>query len=160
MNPQLSPDIQSQLELLRDIRLPEPIGWWPLAPGWWIAATLCLALIAGTVLWSYLRRRTVRFAALRELDALRIADGPTDMAHYATEISALLRRVAIRANGRAAGLLSGTEWSDFLSNGKGGMERHWSTVLAEAPYSPSHLAETDEIRALADAAELWIRRHA
>lgn len=160
MNTQLSPDIQSQLELLRDIRLPEPIGWWPLAPGWWIVATLCLAVIVGAILWSFLRRRTVRFAALRELDALRIAEGPTDMSYYATEISALLRRVAIRANGRAAGLLNGAEWSDYLSSGKGGMDRHWSAVLAEAPYSPPHLAETGEICALADAAELWIRRHA
>lgn len=160
MNTQLSPEIQSQLAQLRDIRLPDPVGWWPLAPGWWIIATLCIAAIAGTVLWSILRRRTIRFAALKELDALRLSDGPTDMAHYATEISALLRRVAIRVNGRKAGVPSGEDWSDYLSRGTGGMDRRWSAVLAEAPYAPSHLAETHEVRALADAAELWIRRHA
>ena len=22
---------------LRDLHLPETIGWWPLAPGWWFA---------------------------------------------------------------------------------------------------------------------------
>ena len=24
------------LAQLRDIQLPEPISWWPLAPGWWV----------------------------------------------------------------------------------------------------------------------------
>ena len=25
---------------LRDLRLPEPVGWWPPAPGWWILAAI------------------------------------------------------------------------------------------------------------------------
>lgn len=32
------------LAQLRDIHLPEPISWWPLAPGWWALIILCLAL--------------------------------------------------------------------------------------------------------------------
>ena len=32
------------LAQLRDIHLPEPILWWPLAPGWWVLIILCLAL--------------------------------------------------------------------------------------------------------------------
>ena len=31
------------LAQLRDIHLPEPILWWPLAPGWWVLIVLCLA---------------------------------------------------------------------------------------------------------------------
>jgi len=51
---------------LRDIHLPEPVGWWPPAPGWW--ALLALAL-AGAAAWGWLawRRRTrVRRAALAD----------------------------------------------------------------------------------------------
>ncbi|MDE0747891.1 MAG: DUF4381 domain-containing protein [Porticoccaceae bacterium] len=35
------------LAQLRDIHLPEPILWWPLAPGWWVLIILCL----GTFTW-------------------------------------------------------------------------------------------------------------
>ena len=27
---------------LRDLHLPEAIGWWPLAPGWWILIAIAL----------------------------------------------------------------------------------------------------------------------
>ncbi len=33
----------NELEL-RDIHLPDASLWWPLAPGWWIAAALLLVL--------------------------------------------------------------------------------------------------------------------
>ena len=38
------------LDQLRDIHLPEPISWWPLAPGWWIL------IIAGCLLFAWLIR--------------------------------------------------------------------------------------------------------
>ena len=28
---------------LRDLQLPETVGWWPLAPGWWVLITLFVA---------------------------------------------------------------------------------------------------------------------
>ena len=44
------------LDQLRDIHLPEAIGWWPLAPGWWLLIILvCLGLI--TLARLFLRRR-------------------------------------------------------------------------------------------------------
>tara|TARA_R110000787_G_scaffold19297_7_gene58077 strand:+ start:9449 stop:9940 length:492 start_codon:yes stop_codon:yes gene_type:complete len=54
----LNPDALAQL---RDIHLPEPIGWWPPAPGWWLLAVL--TIIVTTVALNYLlaRRRRVNF---------------------------------------------------------------------------------------------------
>ena len=34
---------------LRDLHLPEAIGWWPLAPGWWILIAIALVGLAGRV---------------------------------------------------------------------------------------------------------------
>ena len=28
----LTPEMQAELDKLRDIRLPDPVGWWPPAP--------------------------------------------------------------------------------------------------------------------------------
>ena len=36
---------------LRDLHLPNPVGWWPLAPGWWFLIALALALMA----WMFVR---------------------------------------------------------------------------------------------------------
>ena len=38
-----SPDPLSEL---RDIHLPDPVSWWPPAPGWWIAVGIGFGLLA------------------------------------------------------------------------------------------------------------------
>ena len=30
---------------LRDLHLPDAIGWWPLAPGWWAALAIVVAVL-------------------------------------------------------------------------------------------------------------------
>lgn len=49
------------LAQLRDIDLPEPVGWWPPAPGWWLLAAVIIIL--ATVALNYLlaRRRRLFF---------------------------------------------------------------------------------------------------
>lgn len=48
---------QDPLAQLRDIHLPEAIGWWPPAPGWWILALLLLVSIVFTTRYLVRRRR-------------------------------------------------------------------------------------------------------
>jgi len=40
---------------MRELHLPDPVGWWPPAPGWWVVAVLvAIALVLGWHVW---RRR-------------------------------------------------------------------------------------------------------
>ena len=54
---------------LRDLHLPDPIGWWPLAPGWWFVLVLVaggLAYLASLALKKWRHNAPRRFS-LREL---------------------------------------------------------------------------------------------
>lgn len=159
MTLELTPHIQAQLEKLKDIRLPEPVAWWPLAPGWWILSALFLLAIGGFFIWSFLRRRTVRFVALKELKTLRDTDSFVDYSVFSAEVSALLRRVAIRRSGHSISRLTGKDWINYLCKGKDGMTQQMASILARAPYALTELKPAAQAGALTDAAELWIRRH-
>ncbi|MGB5468066.1 MAG: DUF4381 family protein, partial [Sedimenticolaceae bacterium] len=42
---------------LRDYHLPDAVGWWPPAPGWWLLFGLLLVLGGLFVWWSMRRLR-------------------------------------------------------------------------------------------------------
>lgn len=90
---------------LRDIVSAPAPSWWPPAPGWWLLALTLLALVLSVTpgLRRRWRRRQRRRAALKGLVALhedwcRHGDGK----RFAAELSVLLKRVALTANGRRA----------------------------------------------------------
>ena len=153
MSTQLTPQMQTQLAQLRDIHLPQPIGWWPLAPGWWVLITLiCILTVVGFV-WSRMRRRSARFLALRELEAIK----PEKPDEFLAQISSLLRRVA-RRRSAGADVLTGEAWSAFLMEGKNGMSSNSATLLATGPYGPP-ANENFEPEALRAETATWIRRN-
>ena len=97
MNPSTNP-----LEGLRDIHLPDPVSFWPLAPGWWLAllAVIAVALILHFVLRA--RRLSPNRAALCELEKLEEEYSSTgDVAALASGLSSLLRRVSLLRNDRS-----------------------------------------------------------
>ena len=153
MNTELSPQIQAQLDQLRDIHLPEPIGWWPVAPGWWVLLALVCVLAIMAIVWTWLRRRSARFLALRELEAINSERED----EFLTQISSLLRRVARRRSG-GADVLTGEAWSAFLMEGKHGMSRDSATLLAIGPYGPP-ANQNFEPEALRAETATWIRRN-
>ena len=139
----MQPDIQ-QLPL-RDIHLPEPVSWWPPAPGWWGILALFILLLMSTLLVYRFRkngklRRTSK-AGLEQVFAEYQTHGNPQ--HLIDELSVLLRRISLSHFPRSevAGL-TGDAWLAFLDLGiedtpvQSGFSTGAGSVLALAPYKP------------------------
>ena len=139
---------------LRDYHLPEPVSWWPLAPGWWLLLAAMAVVAVALWWWSYRRRcrRAAAHQALRELAQLRAAAaGRDDVTPQLRDLSKLLRRYAMAAfPGQAIAAMTGDEWLAFLDvHGGGGRFRHGpGRQLVEAPYRPGSQIPLGELSTL------------
>ena len=103
---------------LRDLHLPEAIGWWPLAPGWWLLIGLAAVGLA-LLLRQYLRRRArgaARRHALQQLQDLTAEyEQHRDAVRFSSALSELLRRtmLAYAPRQEVAGL-TGDAWLAWL----------------------------------------------
>ena len=106
---------------LRDLHLPAEIGWWPLAPGWWLLLAIAVAGL-GWQLYRLFRRwraNRARRAALRQLDRIARDFAQTnDLPGLGRQLSELLRRALLAYAPRAevAGL-TGERWLSWLDRG-------------------------------------------
>jgi len=103
---------------LRDLHLPEAVGWWPLAPGWW-ALIFFTVLALGWLLQRAWRQRQLnapRRFAMRELVSVE-ADylSHRNVVTLGQQVSALLRRsmLAYAPRHEVAGL-TGEAWLEWL----------------------------------------------
>lgn len=139
---------------LRDIHLPEPIIWWPPAPGWWLLLASFFILILSIFLlrrWLLKRHKEPKRIARRELKRLQKEYKQHQNPQILVQkISTLLRRICLSYYPRAkvAGL-TGEAWLQFLdkqvenqplvnqpfTQGKG-------RCLIDAPYIP-HKVDID-----------------
>jgi len=148
------------LAQLRDIHLPEPVSWWPPAPGWWIVLLLSLAAVVLVI--SYLRKywlqRRYRRVALRELGNFSFNDNNNNQA-LLEEMTVLLRRVAIQTYGREkVAPLTGESWLAFLdSTGKTDQFTLGAAkVLAAGLYQSSVEADMEQVLLIV---RNWIKGH-
>ena len=154
MNSQTDP-----LSDLRDIHLPDPVSWWPPAPGWWMVLGLAIVLLVLAV-WGYRRLRTPAAyqSARHELQGLREAYAANRQdPKLVTGLSMLLRRYAMALYGRerVAGL-TGKQWLTFL-NKMGNTDIFTGdvgNVLVSVPYGSQVPAQGE---ALLTAVEQWLK---
>ena len=95
-NPQLVEMLRGQL---RDIHTPEPISWWPMAPGWWVL--IVLAVILFVVLFRHLRKRRrereYRNYLSEQLDAIyTIWQKDQNVSTYCQQANQLLKRAMVK----------------------------------------------------------------
>lgn len=147
---------------LKDIHEPEAIGWWPPAVGWWILAVLIPLLIIFLV-WFYKRltRKTALKTAHKILAKIK-QDATRDNLHKLSDLSVLIRRVAISVSPRtkSAGL-TGRQWLAFLDRSVKGLpfSEGIGQLLADAPYRKTPPTEL-EISQLIALCEDWLKAQA
>ncbi|MEN8134560.1 MAG: DUF4381 domain-containing protein [Thermodesulfobacteriota bacterium] len=148
------------LAQLRDIHLPDPVSWWPPAPGWWLLALVVVVIVTATshFIIRHIRRNRYRKVALRELQLLKENLEQHSTRHTVEQLVMLLRRVAIQTCGRGVvAPLVGQAWLKFLDN-KGETDQFTAgpgQVLGEGHYQPTVEADLDQLFQLV---EKWIRR--
>lgn len=144
---------------LRDIHLPEAIGWWPPAIGWWLLLILIpLLLLLIVLLYKKLTRKTPVKTAKRLL--IEITNNKDlDATAKLEAISVLLRRTVISHYSREdSASLTGDEWLAFLDQPL--EEKSFSTgpgrLLLTGPYQSKPPSET-EIMGLIELSKRWLK---
>ena len=142
---------------LRDIHLPEPIGWWPPAPGWWVLL-FGIPALSILLLWLYrfLRRKTVKKLGLLELESIVKSDA--GRLEKVQQLAILLRRMALSVYPREdVASLVGSEWLALLDSAIGGKQfsEGAGRLLLEAPYRKEAEGDLDALFALSRE---WVKR--
>lgn len=141
--------------VLRDIHLPPPPGWWPLAPGWWGLIVLFMLILLALYWYGWrprMRRRRWR-AANRELDLL-LEKHARQPAEFAAGVSQLLRRAA-RLQRPSSANLHGAAWQRVLRELGPDADSVCPLLTLEQSLYRRH-ADLD-VEAVAAAARIWLR---
>ncbi len=150
------------LELpLRDIHLPEAVGLWPLAYGWWIVLFILVVMVAFG-LFLYFRNRRMRYSAItlarKELEAIQEKfSRDNNPEHLVREVSILIRRLAISLFPRAdVAHLTGESWLEFLDQQVDGkpFTSGDGRILVDAPYRKNFVSE--DIESIVRNCSQWI----
>ena len=161
-----SPDPAS-LQNLNDIVLPEAVGWWPLASGWYFLLGLLLIILVWFIYTSIKHRINNRYrrTALHQLQLLAPEVNKADKRDSVLrQIPILLKRTALTAYPRRQlASLTGKNWYDFL-NSKVGTPPFTESIcnsLDNISYSVGSLDTVDAEAAseLMKACKHWLKHH-
>ncbi len=162
VNPQ---EIDPQSLDLRDIHLPDPISWWPIAPGWWIVlASFVLLLVSIYVIRKiYLSRQLKRDISTEIEHIKRQFEQTKNKSQLAKSLSVLLRRASISFYpAKYIAGLTGEKWLALLdqSNVKPLNDLKFQSdvgkVLISAPYQSEDSLTDYDTSALIRLCESWL----
>lgn len=158
-------EAEDPLSQLRDIHLPDPVSFWPPAPGWWLLLLVILIAIVFAcrhAIAAMIRRRKLA-SVLTELETAyglyqRQRQDNGHSLHFLATVNSLLNRVTqVLYPDSGSANLTGRQWLRFLdacdnstlfTEGPG-------KVLADGMYRPTFDGDAD---ALYDCARQWITR--
>ena len=151
------------LRQMRDLHPPDAITWWPPALGWWLLVAVLLGMLGMLLFswwWRRKRARDWRVDGRYRLRQLARGMNENDPRNVVSELSSLLRRVAMARYGRAACAgLSGEPWLQWLSeHDPAGFDwQEKGRVLLELPYlPPGSGVDNHDLRRMVAAARKWV----
>jgi hypothetical protein len=157
---------QDPLAQLRDIHLPDPVSWWPPAPGWW-ALLLCLLMAIAAGGWRLHRQRIAnayrRLAALELRAAWTALQQDGNRAAYVYCLSQVLRRAALVAYPpEQVNILHGQAWLTFLDETMNDLDAKPFSQgpgqdLLTLPYRP--IIGDEDLEPLHNVALRWLAIH-
>lgn len=154
------------LSQLKDIHIPDPVGWWPMAFSWWVLL-FSVSAILFALIWFLLdrhKRNAYRREAQQTLDLIE-TDNSIDNQQKILQINALLKQVAITVYGRQKiSALSEQAWLEFLKSSANFIKQppELSTLLTQAYQPLESLNEADlnqNILVWQRYAHQWIKGH-
>jgi hypothetical protein len=157
----------ASLQNLNDIVLPEAVGWWPLAVGWYFLFGFLLIIFAWFTYISVRRwiNNRYRRAALQQLQLLAEDIRSTDKRDTGLrQIPVLLKRTALSVYPRGQlASLTGKNWHDFLNSkvSKPSFPEATADLLDVISYSSGDLSEvtTQDADDLLSASRHWLKHH-
>ncbi len=152
---------------LRDIAVPEPVGFWTPAPGTWVILAVLVIILAvliwrGVARWRSGAYRRAGLARLSQIEGQLVTPDRETVALH--ELSVLLKRVALAAFPRKqVAPLYGENWLRFLERTCEGCTFMTGPghLLAVAMYAGPKvsLSNAEEGKQLVNLARTWIKDH-
>lgn len=142
----MNPALQNTIEL-RDIHLPEPVFWWPLAPGWWFLIALVIALALAAYIFIPKLIKKYNHQPARKLALIEFKNIQQDFQiqenrqSLAQSLSILLRRVCMTYDSRHnSASITGQTWINKLNslNPQQPFSDDMVNTLLNAPYQKHH----------------------
>ncbi len=144
---------------LRDIHLPEPVGLWPLAYGWWLLAALVVTLIiVGGLLWRRWQRRRPLREALGALESARLLGQQGKLDEALQLVSQTLRRLAMTVSAPRVAGLTGDAWLAWLDSRwqRSEFQAGVGKLLVDAPYRPPGQLSAEQTTDAIELAQSWL----
>jgi hypothetical protein len=150
----------NELNALRDIHLPSPIGLWPLAIGWQALIIVSILLISSMIVRFYRKYQIERpkrqaLILLKHYEKNFLRTGNSQMT--TALISELLKRVALAYYPRKTiASLTGEAWIEFLNQSSENVQfQSVRDLLNEQPYQPTKF---QNLTPLFSRAKQWIKQ--
>jgi len=160
-NPSSNPLSEALKQQLRDVQLPEPVSWWPLAYGWWWLIILSCITIAAIILriTAARRKNKYRHQATHELELhYQSWQNDQDSPRYLQAANAVLKRVVLHiSDSHQTASQTGTTWLNTL-NLYQAEELSSETQLALSEQLYRQQSSTDIASVHGEIAE-WIKSH-